>query len=179
MAAPDDIAGIKEKLTADRAKLLESFAELPRETMLRPFGEEGWSIKDLLAHLAMAESVNVKFAKMMVAKDSPLQLKEFAAEYPDFPGEFELDKFNAWMTERWRAKSLDEILGALDATRADTLAWLETLSPEQLERTGEHAAWGKLSVKGICRILVIHDKFHRGDIEKRKRSNLSTFERSS
>jgi hypothetical protein len=168
MPAPDDIAGIKEKLTAERVKLLESFAELPRETILRPFGEEGWSIKDLLAHLAMAESVNVKFAKMMVTKDSPAQLKELAADYPDFPGEFGLDKFNAWMTERWRAKSLDEIFAALDATRVDTLAWLETLSPAQLERSGEHAVWGKLSVKGVFRILVLHDKTHRGDILKRK-----------
>jgi len=116
----------------------------------------------------MAESVNVKFAKMMLAKDLPQQLRELAADYPDFPGEFELDKFNGWMTERWRPKSLDEVLAALDASRADTLAWLETLSPAQLERSGEHAAWGQLSIKGIFRILVLHDKAHRADIEKRK-----------
>ena len=168
MAGPDDVAGIKQKLNAERAKLLESFANLPRETMLRPFGDAGWSIKDLLAHVAMAESVNVKFARMMVAKDSPLQLKEFAAEYPDFPGDFELDKFNAWMTERWRAQSLDEVIAAVNQTRAETLVWLETLTPAQLERSGEHAMWGKQSVRGMFRILVIHDKFHRGDIEKRK-----------
>jgi len=168
MAGPDDVAGIKQKLNAERAKLLESFANLPRETMLRPFGDNGWSIKDLLAHVAMAESVNVKFARMMVAKDSPLQLKEFAAEYPDFPGDFELDKFNAWMTERWRAQSLDEVIAAVNQTRAETLVWLETLTPAQLERSGEHAMWGKQSVRGMFRILVIHDKFHRGDIEKRK-----------
>jgi len=168
MAGSDDVGGIKEKLNAERAKLLAAFANLPRANMLRPFGEGGWSIKDLLAHVAMAESVNVAFARMMVAKASPLQLEEFARAYPDFPGEFELDKFNAWMTERWRAKSLDEIVAALDQARAETLAWLETLSPAQLERSGEHAVWGKQSIRGMFRILVIHDKFHRGDIEKRK-----------
>ncbi|MBI4789998.1 MAG: DinB family protein [Chloroflexi bacterium] len=168
MPRPDDVAGIKAKLNAERAKLIESFAGLPPEALLRPFGESGWSIKDILAHVAMAEGVNVKFAKMMVAKKSPAQLAEFAQEYRDFPGEFEMDKFNAWMTERWRAKSLNEILEALRQARADTLAWLETLTPEQLERTGEHAVWGKQSVQGMFRILVIHDKFHRGDIEKRK-----------
>jgi hypothetical protein len=135
--------------------------------MLRPH-DGGWSIKDLLAHVAMAESVNVKFARMMVAKESPLQLQEFAAEYPDFPAPFELDKFNAWMTARWRAKSLDEILVALKQTRVETLAWLDALTLEQLEHSGEHAVWGKQSVRGMFRILVIHDKFHRGDIEKRK-----------
>lgn len=168
MPATDDRATIKAKLNDERAKLLESFANLPRETMLKPFGDEGWSIKDLVAHLAMAEAVNVKFAKMMVTRDEPAQLKELAADYPDFPGEFELDKFNAWMTERWRAKSLDEILAALNATRADTLVWLDTLTPAQLERSGAHAVWGDQSVRQMLRILVIHDKFHRGDIEKRK-----------
>lgn len=167
MPAPDEVAAIKDKLDAERAKLLESFAGVPRETLLRPYNG-GWSIKDILAHLAMAESVNIAFAKMMVAKDSPQQLQELASEYPNFPGSFELDKFNAWMTERWRAKSLDEVIATLHHTRRQTLAWLETLAPAQLERRGEHAVWGTQSVKGIFRILVIHDRFHRGDIEKRK-----------
>ena len=66
MPAPDDVAGIIAKLNTERAKLLESFANVSREVMLRPFGDGGWSIKDVLAHVAMAESVNVKFARMMV-----------------------------------------------------------------------------------------------------------------
>lgn len=168
MPTPNTIAELKEKLTTARAKLFESFADVPRKVILRPFGGDGWSIKDLLAHVAMAESVNVKFAKLMVAKDSPLQLQEFASEYPDFPGTFELDKFNAWMTERWRAKSFEDIVDALQTTRADTLAWLETLTPAHLDRAGEHAVWGKQSVRGMFRILVIHDRFHRSDIEKRR-----------
>ncbi len=168
MANPETPAEIAAKLDAERAKLLAACADMPRAKMEQPFGDGGWSVKDVLAHVAMAETVNVQFARMMLARDEPLQLQEFAAEFPDFPGAFELDKFNAWMTERWRAKSLDEIFAALNATRADTLAWLATLTPAQLERTGAHAVWGKQSVKGMFRILVIHDKFHRGDIEKRK-----------
>jgi len=169
MANPESVDEIRSKLETERAKLRAAIADTPRDAMLRPFGDGGWSIKDILAHIAMAEQVNVQFAKLMVAKEAPLQLREFAAAYPDFPGEFELDKFNAWMTERWRVKSLEEILAALNDARADTLAWLATLTPAQLERTGEHAVWGKQSVRGMLRILVIHDKFHRGDIEKRKK----------
>jgi uncharacterized damage-inducible protein DinB len=169
MPNPESVDEIKTKLETERAKLLAAIAAAPRETLLRPFGDGGWSIKDILAHVAMAETVNVEFAKMMLTKDEPLQLREFAAAYPDFPGAFELDKFNAWMTERWRAQSLEDILAALNAARANTLAWLATLTPAQLERTGEHAVWGKQSVRGMLRILVIHDKFHRGDIEKRKK----------
>ncbi len=168
MPALDDAATIKTKLNNERAKLLEVFANLPTETMLKPFGEEGWSIKDILAHLAMAEAVNIKFAKMMLEKDSPVQVQELAADFPDYHGAFDLDTFNAWMTQVWRAKSLDEIVAAVNAARADTIAWLDALTPEQLDRSGAHAAWGTQTVRGMFRILVIHDKFHRGDIEKRK-----------
>jgi uncharacterized damage-inducible protein DinB len=167
MPEPQDAAAIKEKLNAERAKLLESFKGLSHEVMLRAF-DGGWAIKEVLAHIAMAEGVNVKFAKLMLAKESPAQLAELADEYPDYPMPFTLDKFNAWMTERWRKKSLVEIIDALHTTRAETLAWLETLTPAQLERRGKHAVWEDQTVRSMFRILVIHDKFHRGDIEKHK-----------
>lgn len=167
MAEPQDVAAIKEKLISERAKLLESFRGLPHEVMTRPFAG-GWCIKDVLAHIAMAEGVNTKFAKLMLAKESPAQLVELVDEYPDYPMPFTLDKFNAWMTERWSKKTLIEIIDALHATRAETLAWLETLTPAQLERKGKHAVWEDQTVRSMFRILVIHDKFHRGDIEKRK-----------
>ena len=166
MPAPATIAGIKEKLDAERARLLESFRDLPAEIIMRP-GEDGWAIKDIVAHVAMAEEVNVKFAKLMVTKNSPAQLDELAADYPDFPAPFTLDKFNAYMTDRLRAKSWVAVVQALHATRADTLAWLAQLTPADLERTGGHAVWGTQTVNGMFRILVIHDKAHRGDIEKR------------
>ncbi len=168
MAGTGEISNLADKLNTERAKLLATLDQVTPDILLRPFDEGGWSIKDLLAHVAASETINVAFAKMMVAKDAPLQLVEFAAAYPDFPGEFEINAFNAWMTERWRAKSLDEVLTALNAARADTLAWLATLTSAQLERTGAHAVWGNQSVRGMFRILVIHDKFHRADIEKRK-----------
>ncbi len=167
MPANEDVAAIKEKLNAERGKLLDAFKGLTPEVMTRPF-EGGWSIKEVLAHVVMAERVNVKFAKLMLAKESPAQLEELAGDYPDYPMPFELNKFNAWMTERWRKKSLIEIIDALHATRAETRAWLETLTPEQLERDGAHAVWSKQTVRGMFRILMIHDRFHRGDIEKRK-----------
>lgn len=166
MPAPEDIAGIKARLMGERAKLLQSFAELSPALLQRAVRQEGWSIKDTLAHTAMAEEVNVKFAALMVAQDTPVQLAEFARAYPDFPGEFNLDQFNNWMAERWRVKTLDQVLTALHDVRAATVAWIDTLSPEQLERTGEHAVWGKQSVYGMLRILVIHDRYHRADIEK-------------
>lgn len=164
---PDDISAIKTRLSTERDKLLASLSNIPPATALRSF-QGGWSIKDVLAHVAVAESVNVRFARMMIAKDSPVQVVEFALEYPDFPPPFELDRFNAWMTERWRETSFDQVLDTLRAERTQTLAWLDTLAPEQLDRSGEHAVWGTQTVRGMLRLLSIHDRFHRADVEKRK-----------
>lgn len=172
MPAHDDIAAITKKLNAERAKLLDSFRGLTQQALTQPF-EGGWAIKDVLAHIAMAEGVNTKFAQLMLAKESPAQLNELANEYPEYPMPFTLDKFNAWMTERWKTKSVIEIIDALHATRAATLAWLERLTDAQLERKGKHAVWEDQTVRGMFRILVIHDKFHRGDIERRKAWSLA------
>ncbi len=166
MPTPQEIAGIRAKLDAERAKLLQSFANLSDALLLRPAGPGGWSIKDLLAHVASSEEMNVKFARRMVTHDAPVQRRALAGAFPDFPGEFELDKFNAWMAERGRAQSWDQVLAALQRVRGETLTWLESLTPAQLERTGEHAVWGKQSVYAMLRILVIHDRLHRVDIEK-------------
>jgi hypothetical protein len=57
----------------------------------------------------------------------------------------------------------------LERTGADTLAWVEALTPEDLERGGEHAAWGDQTVRGMLRILALHDKVHTQDILKRVR----------
>ncbi len=167
MAETEEITAIRSRLDSERRRLLETFENLPLDIIERPF-QGGWSIKDILAHVTVGESVNVAFAQRMLVKESPRQVEEFANTYPDFPVPFDLDRFNAWMTERLGPQSWNEVRSALDRARAETLAWLGTLSPVQLERKGEHAVWGIQTVRSMLRILAIHDRFHRADIEKRK-----------
>jgi hypothetical protein len=169
MLANAEIETIKSKLNAERAKLMAALKQLSSDELMRPL-EDGWSAKDVVAHLAMAEAVNVKFAKLMLAHDGPVQLRVMAQDFPDYIARgqrFSLDDFNSYMTEKLRAKSLDEVMRSLDETRADTLAWVDTLTSVQLERGGQHAAWGDQTVRGMLKILVIHDKFHTQDILKR------------
>jgi hypothetical protein len=109
----------------------------------------------------------VKFAKLMLASDTPVQVQAVAADFPDYKGPFELDRFNAYMTDKLRARGFDNILRALTETRAETLVWMDTLTLEQLERRGVHAAWGDQTVRGMLKILMLHDKAHRQDIVSR------------
>lgn len=167
MSNVPEIESLKNKLALERGKMLKAVAAWSPDELEQPF-LDGWSARDLLAHVAHAEIVNVKFAKLMLTHDRPAQLQAVAADYPDYVGAFELDRFNAYMTEKLRARSFDEAMRTLKETRAATLAWMDTLTPEQLERKGMHAAWGEQNVRGMLRILVLHDKMHARDISKGK-----------
>jgi hypothetical protein len=54
MPVPEDAKALETRLIAERAKLLASFAGLTDAALERRDGD-GWSIRDLLAHVAMAE----------------------------------------------------------------------------------------------------------------------------
>jgi hypothetical protein len=166
MSAITEIETLASKLRTERARLLSAVGGLEAGEFTRPFGE-GWSVKDILAHLAAAEELNVKFAKMMVSQERPVQLREFAADYPDFTGSFSLDGFNAYLTAKLHSIPLRDVLNQLQETRAVTLAWVETLTADQLGRGGQHAVWGDQTVRGMLRILALHERVHTRDILKR------------
>lgn len=161
-----EIQALEHKLRLERKKMLDAIQTLTPEKWLQA-PEGGWSVLDILAHVANAELVNVKFARLMLETDKPQQIRAVRADYPDYTGDFDLDRFNAYMTGKLRGRSADEVLTALEQARAATYTWLETLTAEQLERTGEHAAWGMQTVRGMVKILMLHDKMHTQEILKR------------
>jgi uncharacterized damage-inducible protein DinB len=169
MSHVPEIETLKHKLALERGKLLDAVNALSPAERAEPF-LDGWSVNDLLAHVAHSEAVNVKFAKLMLANDKPVQVEAMATDFPDYVGDFALDRFNAYMTDKLRAHGPEHILQNLYETRAATLAWMEQLTSEQLERRGEHAAWGAQTVRGMLKILTLHDKMHTQDILKRKTS---------
>jgi hypothetical protein len=166
MSTYSQVESLLLKLETARASLWAAIRRLDTGDFTRAF-DDGWSTKDLIAHVAAAEELNVKFARLMVSQEHPVQLKAFAADNPDFVGPFSLEGFNAYMAGKLRAKSLEEVLSGLDETRARTLAWVETLTPDQLECSGQHAVWGQQSVRDLLRILALHDRVHTNDILKR------------
>jgi uncharacterized damage-inducible protein DinB len=170
MSQIPEIASPKNKLVLERGKLLDAVAAFSRAELEQPL-PGGWSVQDILAHVANSETLNVKFAKLMLASDKPVQFEAVAADYPDYTGPFELDRFNAYMTDKLRAQSLDQVLQTLKETRDATLTWMDILTLEQLERRGQHAVWGEQSVRAMLKILMLHDKMHTQDIIKRKSPN--------
>lgn len=167
MAQSPEIETLKNKLRLERGKLLDAVQAFSEQELLHASPAQ-WSIKDILAHVANSEMLNVKFARWMVDVNQPAQLDAVKRDYPDYVGDFTLDSFNAYLHEKFRAHSLDAILQTLNLTRAETLAWVETLTERDLERAGEHAVWGAQTVRGMLKILMLHDKMHTQELVKRK-----------
>lgn len=157
------LESFRAKLALERAKLLDAAAAFSPTAQLEPL-PGGWSPRDLLAHVATSEALNVRFARLILSQEQPVQLEAVAADYPDYTGPFDLDRFNAYMTARHRKWTMEEVRRELDATRAATLAWLETLSAADLDRAGRHAVWGEQTVRTMLKILILHDKMHAADL---------------
>jgi uncharacterized damage-inducible protein DinB len=169
MPPPPEIQSLRKKLVEERSKLLAAVRTLSPEELLQS-RDGAWSVKDILAHIANAEQVNLRFARQMLESDHPVQLTTFAHEYPDYSGPFELDRYNAYIRDKLQDRPLADVVRALETARADTLAWLDTLTLQDLERGGLHAAWGELTVQGILKILMLHDKMHTLEIAMRKQT---------
>lgn len=165
MAQTTETELLKQKLELERAKLLAVIQTLDAAEMLLPL-VDGWSAQDILAHVANAEWLNVKFARLILEQDKPSQIESVIGDYPDYVGDYSLDSLNAYFAEKLRGDSLDVILKRLHDTRAATYEWLATLTPQQLERTGKHAFWGEQTLRGLCKILLLHDKMHAQDIAR-------------
>ena len=167
MAQANEIETLKIKLQAERVKLLDACAALNDD---RDSGADEWSVQDVLAHVANAEQLNVKFARVMLEQTHPKQIEAVAADFPDYEGVFDLDRFNAYTREKLRAQTFPQVMENLTRTREETLAWIETLTEEQLERGGQHAAWGELTVRGILKILMLHDKAHAQELKRKSKA---------
>ncbi len=166
MSENPEIETLRKKMEAERAKLLSMIGTL-REDELFQRPEDGWSIKDMVAHIANAETVNVEFIRRMLEQDHPIQLTTVADDYPDFEGAFELDRYNAYIHAKRQDWSWAEAMAALERARRETLELIETLRASDLDRGGVHAVWGEQTVGSMLKILMLHDKMHGLEIGKR------------
>jgi len=138
-AALEVIGGTPRVLAA----LLEG---LPDDVVLAP-NPEGWSLKDIVAHLHDAESIAfVERMTRMLDEDRPF------IQSIDPPARL--------IAGGYAERRLDELLGDLRRLRAEHVAWLETLSAEQLERAGQHDAVGEIRVIDIAHQWAAHDMAH-------------------
>ena len=145
----DDILETLARQVDESAEFIESIGE---ERALTRYAEGKWSIKEIVGHVIDAERVFVYRALRFARGDrTPL------------PG-FEEDDYVA--ATNFDAVALDELVAHMMAVRHGSLLFFETLTPEEIARTGT-ASGAPFSVRAIPFILAGHEKHHMRMIRER------------
>jgi hypothetical protein len=119
---------------------------LPRDVLEAP-NPEGWSLKDIVAHVLDAEGIAfVERINRMLHEERPYIRS--------------IDPPARLIEGGYAARDLDDLLNALDGQRAEHAAWLGSLSQVELARTGEHDTVGEIRVADIAHQWAAHDMAH-------------------
>ncbi len=116
-------------------------------TLVEAPNPEGWSLKDIVAHLHDAESIAfVERIQRMLHENRPFIRS--------------IDPPARLASGGYAERGLAELLDDLDRQRAEHLSWLEALTEDQLARAGEHDTVGEIRVIDIAHQWAAHDMAH-------------------
>jgi hypothetical protein len=148
------------KLEAERSALLAVLDGISEEAAEhRPpdnvHGEEGWSIKEQLAHLAEMETSYRAWVQRAVQRTGP----DTEVSSGRDPVAYRLEDAERHTVLEHRAE--------LERQRERTLAALNGLSLDEFDRT-THTGFGELSVLQLMRSFYRHDRMHQAQMQGRR-----------
>jgi hypothetical protein len=157
VVTPEEIAELAEKMEQERSVLLglldgmsdERAAERPPEGE----GEEGWSIKEQLAHLAQMETSYRAWVQRAIVEERP---DLSTGTHPDAV---------AYSMEQAHDHTVTEHIDELKRQRERTREVIASIAPEQYERTAVSPAFGELTVMQWLRSYYRHDRMHQAQIQ--------------
>ncbi len=164
-----DRTEIEIKLSRDRAWLIETYAAMPTDDLVRPATPSehdpstSWTPKDHLAHLAGIEkNFNAMIRRHVEGSANPVGLLTDREGAPRTREDI-MREVHA-MNERWvrehGAKPLGEIVALGQEVRSDTLALLGSLSDEQLAEKLPGAPWADGTIGGVLGVNADHGRQH-------------------
>jgi hypothetical protein len=128
-------------------RLVDTAPEAARMESDRADDGDGWTAKDVIAHLADVQMWGYadRIAHMLTRKS------------PTFQGYDEAERLDE---SGLRDGSLDDVLKAFEMRRRWTLGMLEAADPSGLDRTAQHSELGEIRVSHIGHVWAYHDLVH-------------------
>ena len=120
-------------------------------------GPPAWAVRDLVAHLLSAED-----GLRRVGQD-------VAAGGPGAPPGLEYDAMNAAEQGRLAGIPGPRLVSELIASREATIAWVGTLSEDDLDRIGRHPALGEITLETHIQAIYGHGLMHLRDLRRATR----------
>lgn len=135
-----------EVLASTPATMRALLAAMPDALVGTP-GGEGWSAKDVLAHLvSLTGPALLDRVRPMLDQDDP-----------PIPNVDEQELLERSGLRTWPVAALLDEFGR---QRSDAATWLRGLTPAALARTGRHSVAGRLTVTEIIHHKAWHDLLH-------------------
>jgi hypothetical protein len=127
---------------------------LPDQSIHASEGPDAWSSFDVVGHLVEAEETN------WIPRARHLLRHGESAAFPPFD--------RSGFLERWKGRSLGEVLDAFAAARARSLRDLDdlALTAADLARPGRHPDFGRVTLGQLLATWAVHDLNHVGQIVK-------------
>jgi hypothetical protein len=127
-AEPPTVAHLLERISTEWSALQATLARLDASKLTTP-GRERWSVKDHLAHLSVWE----RTVPATLRGDPPhAQFGVALDEYRSFTGDEE--RVNEFFYQRWRDRSLTDVLDASTRVHEETLAAISQLTDPDLSK---------------------------------------------
>ena len=144
----------------DRANLLDQFrtgyadveaalAGISEVELDHPAPDGGWTAREVAHHLADSEATAYVRLRRLIAEDGPLIQ---AYDEPEYARRLHYDR------------PIASSLAVLRGVREASLSLLESLTPEEWERSGTHEESGAYSVDGWLGIYANHAHDHANQI---------------
>lgn len=117
-------------------------------------GEQTWTVKDLLGHLADGERGNLGQVQRLIAGQQTV------------PEDFDLDRWNRSAVRKSADAQPADLLQSIEQAYQQALAFLESLQEADLDLQGLHSSLATLTAEGFLRRMVDHRAEHVADIQK-------------
>ena len=131
--------------------VLQTLFARQSEDILGRRGREGWSPKDILAHLiSIQQPALVDRVKAMLDHDLPL-----------LPN---VDEHETLEQSGLRDRPTQELLQTFTEQRGKAMLFLESLGQEEMRRRGSHELAGEISVADAIHHMAYHDLLHLAQI---------------
>ncbi len=147
---------IHDHLLHTREELLEVIGQMQPADWDRPVQsvEGGWTVKQMLLHVATAENGQINTGKAIVAGQ------------PTVPDDFDLNRYNRRQIEKNQAKQPPEILFSMAESRQKLLALLDEVSAEDLDKRGKHGRGDVVSLEQLFYRVGEHEAEHTAEIKR-------------
>ena len=152
---PPELEELLGKLESQRKQVVGQVRQMTEQEASRRPSEGQWSPKEQVAHLTTYERLWLEWT--LAVRDEPgCQVGPRQANPESYP--------------EAQADSLDHLLQELASARKDTIAAIEGLTAEELQRKGRHLLFGEMSVLQMLRSLYRHDRMHMDQMAGQKPS---------